>query len=234
MNTRTANYCLKQGFVNIKRNKLFSLASIGTIAACTFLIGVIFTIIINVNFMEKKVEQQVGVTIFFNEGLSQQGIDDIGKTIKSDSRVKSYEYTSAEQAWESFKKNYFKDNPDLAEGFSKENPLANSASYTVYLNSINDQKAFATAMEKVQGVRQVKYSNPTREFLTNFGKMLGYASIALIIILLGVGIFLISNTVMIGISVRRHEIKIMKLIGATNSFVRAPFIIEGVTIGILG
>ena len=72
MNTRTANYCLKQGFVNIKRNKLFSLASIGTIAACTFLIGVIFTIIINVNFMEKKVEQQVGVTIFFNEGLSQQ------------------------------------------------------------------------------------------------------------------------------------------------------------------
>ena len=205
MNTRTANYCLKQGFVNIKRNKLFSLASIGTIAACTFLIGVIFTIIINVNFMEKKVEQQVGVTIFFNEGLSQQGIDDIGKTIKSDSRVKSYEYT-----------------------------LANSASYTVYLNSINDQKAFATAMEKVQGVRQVKYSNPTREFLTNFGKMLGYASIALIIILLGVGIFLISNTVMIGISVRRHEIKIMKLIGATNSFVRAPFIIEGVTIGLLG
>ena len=101
MNTRTANYCLKQGFVNIKRNKLFSLASIGTIAACTFLIGVIFTIIIYVNFMEKKVEQQVGVTIFFNEGLSQQGIDDIGKTIKSDSRVKSYEYTSAEQAWES-------------------------------------------------------------------------------------------------------------------------------------
>ena len=108
----------------------------------------------------------------------------IGKTIKSDSRVKSYEYTSAEEAWEGFKKNYFKDNPDLAEGFSKENPLANSASYTVYLKSINDQKAFATAMEKVQGVRQVKYSNPTREFLTNFGKMLGYASIALIIILL--------------------------------------------------
>ena len=122
----------------------------------------------------------------------------------------------------------------MAYGFSKENPFANSASYTVYLKSINDQKAFASAMEKVQGVRQVKYSNPTREFLTNFGKMLGYASIALIIILLGVGIFLISNTVMIGISVRRHEIKIMKLIGATNSFVRAPFIIEGVTIGLLG
>ena len=85
MNTRTANYCLKQGFVNIKRNKLFSLASIGTIAACTFLIGVIFTIIINVNFMEKKVEQQVGVTIFFNEGLSQQRSEErrVGKECRS-------------------------------------------------------------------------------------------------------------------------------------------------------
>lgn len=234
MNTRTTGYCLKQGFVNIKRNKLFSLASIGTIAACVFLIGVIFTIIINVNFMEKKLEQQVGVTIFFTEGLSQEGIDEIGKTIKADKRVKSYEYTSAEEAWNNFKKDYFKENPDLAEGFEKDNPLADSASYTVYLNNINDQKNFAAEMEKVQGVGKVKFSNPTREFLTSFGKILGYASVALIVILLGVGIFLISNTVMIGISVRRHEIKIMKLIGATNRFVRAPFIIEGVVIGLIG
>ena len=72
------------------------------------------------------------------------------KTIKSDSRVKSYEYTSAEEAWEGFKRIYFKDNPDFGRRISKENPLANSASYTVYLKSINDQKAFATAMEKVQ------------------------------------------------------------------------------------
>lgn len=234
MNTRTTGYCLKQGFVNIKRNKLFSLASIGTIAACVFLIGVIFTIIINVNFMEKKLEQQVGVTIFFAEGLSQEGIDEIGKTIKADKRVKNYEYTSAEEAWNNFKKDYFKENPDLAEGFEKDNPLADSASYTVYLNNINDQKNFAAEMEKVQGVGKVKFSNPTREFLTSFGKILGYASVALIVILLGVGIFLISNTVMIGISVRRHEIKIMKLIGATNRFVRAPFIIEGVVIGLIG
>ena len=234
MNARTARYCLNQGLVNIKRNKLFSLASIGTIAACVFLIGVIFTIIINVNYMEKKLEQKVSVTIFFDNGLDQAGIDAIGEQLKADSMVDEYTYTSAEEAWEAFKGDYFAEDPDLASGYAKDNPLANSASYTVYLKDIKDQDAFVKKMQTVKGVRKVKYSDQAKKTLTNMGRFLGYASVALIIILLGVGIFLISNTVMIGISVRRHEIKIMKLIGATNRFVRSPFVIEGVIIGLVG
>lgn len=234
MNTRTARYCLNQGLVNIKRNKLFSLASIGTIAACIFLIGIIFTIIINVNFMEKQVEQNLGVTVFFDKGIQQQQVDAIGEQIKSDKRVEKYEYTSAEKAWEGFKDSYFEDDPDLASGFDKDNPLANSASFTVFLKNIDDQDAFVKKMESLEGVRKVKHSEQAKETLTTVGKVLGYVSVALIIILLGVGIFLISNTVMIGISVRQHEIKIMKLIGSTNAFVRAPFIIEGVIIGLIG
>lgn len=234
MNARTVRYCLNQGLVNIKRNKLFSLASIGTIAACVFLIGVIFTIIINVNYMEKKLEQKVGITIFFDNGIDQAGIDAIGEQIKSDSMVDTYSFTSAEEAWEGFKDDYFGDDPELAEGFENDNPLANSASYMVYLKDINDQDAFVEKMQAVEGVRKVKFSDQAKDTLTNIGRLLGYASVALIIILLGVGIFLISNTVMIGISVRRQEIKIMKLIGSTNGFVRAPFVIEGVIIGLVG
>lgn len=235
MNARTAGYCVNQGLVNIKRNKLFSLASIGTIAACIFLIGVIFTIIINVNFMEKQVEQNLGVTVFFDEGIKQEQIDAIGNEIKNDSRVDKYEYTSADEAWANFKKVMFEDDPDdLASGFKKDNPLANSASYTVFLKDINQQDAFVKKMEGLDGVRKVKHSEQAKEILSTVGKVLGYVSVALIIILLGVGIFLISNTVMIGISVRQHEIKIMKLIGSTNAFVRAPFIIEGMIIGLVG
>lgn len=234
MNVRTARYCLNQGLVNIKRNKLFSLASIGTIAACIFLIGVMFALIINVNYMEKKLEKQVGVTIFFNKGLEQAGIDAIGEQIKADERVDRYEYTSAEQAWEDFKGDYFAEDPELAEGFSNDNPLADSASYTVFLKDINQQGAFVEKMKTVEGVRKVKHSEQAKETLSNVNRLLGYISAALIIILLGVGIFLISNTVMIGISVRQHEIKIMKLIGATNRFVRAPFVIEGLIIGLVG
>lgn len=234
MNVRTARYCLNQGLVNIKRNKLFSLASIGTIAACIFLIGVMFALIINVNYMEKKLEKQVGVTIFFNKGLDQAGIDAIGEQIKADERVDRYEYTSAEQAWEDFKGDYFAEDPELAEGFANDNPLADSASYTVFLKDINQQDAFVEKMKAVEGVRKVKHSEQAKETLSNVNRLLGYISAALIIILLGVGIFLISNTVMIGISVRQHEIKIMKLIGATNRFVRAPFVIEGLIIGLVG
>ena len=229
MNARTTGYCINQGLVNIKRNKLFSIASIGTIAACIFLIGIIFSIIINVNFMEKQVEQNLGVTVFFDKGLNQEGIDAIGEVIKADKRVDKFEYTSADEAWNAFQKSYFAEDPDLAKAFTNDNPLANSASYTVFLKD-----AFVKSISAVQGVRKVKHSEQAKETLSKVSRLLGYVSVALIVILLGVGIFLISNTVMIGISVRRHEIKIMKLIGSTNSFVRAPFIIEGVIIGLVG
>lgn len=234
MSARTTGYCIKQGLVNIKRNKLYSVASIGTVAACIFLISVILAIIINVNYMEKKLEQQVGVTVFFENNTPQEKIDEIGKQIKADKRVKSMKFTSAEQAWEDFKEDYFKEDPELAKGFEKNNPLANSASYTIYLKNIKTQDDFVKDVKQIEGIRKVKHSEKAKATLTNLERLLGYASIALIIILLGVGIFLISNTVMIGINVRKEEIKIMKLIGSTNSFVRAPFIIEGVTIGLIG
>ena len=235
MNARTAKFCVGQGLVNIKRNKLFSIASMCTIAACIFLISVIFSIIINVNYIEKQVEQNLGVTVFFDNGLSQERIDEIGEIIKADKRVEKCEYTSAEEAWKSFKENYLADaGDDVAKAFANDNPLANSASYTVFLKTIEEQDAFVTSLKKVEGVRDVKHFQQAKETLSKISRLLWYVSIALIIIMLGVGIFLISNTVMIGISVRRREIKIMKLIGSTNGFVRAPFIIEGVIIGLVG
>ena len=120
MSARTTGYCIKQGLVNIKRNKLYSVASIGTVAACIFLISVILAIIINVNYMEKKLEQQVGVTVFFENNTPQEKIDEIGKQIKADKRVKSMKFTSAEQAWADFKEDYFKEDPELAKGFEKK------------------------------------------------------------------------------------------------------------------
>lgn len=233
MSAKSAGYCFKQGLVNIKRNKLYSIASIGTVAACIFLISVILAIIINVNFMEKKLEQRVGVTVFFEQNTLQETIDEIGKLLKEDKRVKSVKFTSAEKAWKDFQKDYFKDDPELAKGF-KKNPLANSASFTVFLKNIKKQDALVKFAKNLPGVRKVKQSKQAKTTLTKLEKLLGYASIVLIVILLGVGIFLISNTVMIGISVRSEEIKIMKLIGSTNSFVRGPFVIEGIMIGLIG
>ena len=234
MKISTFFYSLKQGLVNLKRNKLYTLASIGTITACIFLIGLFYSVVVNLQHIVKNAEQQVEITIFFDYGIEQDKIDSIGETIKKRVEVESISFTSAEEAWKNFKKQYFGDKEELAEGFKGKNPLANSASYTVKLNDIEMQDTFVAYVKTLDGVRQVNYSSSAAGMLSDFGKLTALVSAAIIIILLGVGIFLISNTVMVGITVRKEEIGIMKLMGATDYFVRAPFIVEGITIGLIG
>ena len=234
MKVSTFFYSCGQGIKNIKRNKLFSLASVGTIAACIFLMSVFYTLIANFQHMVKQAEDSVCVTVFFDEGIEEKRIVEIGQEIQKRVEVSEIKYTSAEEAWEKFSKDYFADDPDLAEGFKDDNPLANSANYEVYLNDLTMQDSLVSYIRGIDGVRKVKDSPTTANTLTDFGRMVGYISAAIIIVLLAVGIFLISNTVMIGITVRKEEIRIMKLIGAADFFVRAPFIVEGMIIGIIG
>ncbi len=234
MKISTFIYNIGQGIKNIKRNKLFSLASVGTITACIFLMGMFYAIIANFQHMVKEAEESVCITVFFKEDITEDGITNIGNLIKSKPEVSKIEYTSADEAWQEFSKLYFADDPELAEGFKDDNPLAKSANYEVYLNDLSKQSEVVKYIKSIDGVRKVNDSPVTAKSLTDFGKMVGYISIAIIIILLGVAIFLISNTVMIGITVRREEIRIMKLIGASDFFVRAPFIVEGIIIGLIG
>ena len=235
MKINTLIYSLKQGLKNIGRNKMFSIASIATMAACIFLFSIFFSIIVNFRSMVNEAESGVAVTVFFDEGISQQRIDEIGDIIKKRVEVSSINYVSAEEARESFVKDYLGEgNEQYAEGFKDDNPLADSANYEVYLNDISMQSALVTYLESVDGVREVRKSEVVANTLSSFNILIGYVSVAIIVILLGVAIFLISNTITIGISVRKEEIGIMKLIGATDSFVRAPFIVEGLIIGIIG
>lgn len=234
MKVSTIAYSCGQGIKNIKRNKLFSLASVGTITACIFLIGLFYIIIANFQYMVKEAEEAVGITVFFNEDTTDERIREIGELIKKRVEVSDIKYTSGEEAWEEYREIYFAEAPELAEGFKDDNPLIQSSHYEIYLNDLNMQQTFVSYLKSLDGVRKVNYSESTANTLTDFAKIVGYVSVAIIVILLAVGIFLISNTVMIGITVRREEIRIMKLIGATDVFVRLPFIIEGIVIGLMG
>ena len=233
MKIRSTFYHLKQGFKNIYRNRLFSLASIATITACVFLFGVFYSIVINFEYMIKKAETEVCVTVLFDEGLTDTEIKKLGDTISNRVEVSSIHYTSAEEAWETFKADYFAEYPDLAEGF-KDNPLANSASYEVYLSDASMQSTLVTYLENLDGIRQVNRSDALAGGLSSAAKLVGYVAVAVIVILLAVSIFLITNTIVIGITVRKEEISIMKFIGATDAFVNAPFFVEGIAIGIIG
>lgn len=230
----TLFYSFKQGIKNIWRNKMFSLASIATMAACIFMFGLFYIIVSNFTSMVKDAEEGVAVTVFFDEGISDEQIQQIGDQIRSRAEVAKCDYLSADEAWENFKKVYFEGHEDLAEGFAQDNPLANSASYQIYLNDVSMQESLVTYLQSLDGVREVNQSEAVANTLTDFNKLIGYVSAGIILILLGVAVFLISNTVTVGISVRREEIAIMKLIGATDFLVRAPFIVEGIVIGLVG
>ena len=226
-------YLIKQGFKNIGRNKMFSVASIATMTACIFIFGVLFSVIMNVDSVRRDLEEKVGVTVFFVEGTSEERMKEIGDEIRSIDHVTQATFTSADEAWENYKAEHFADNPSLAEGF-KENPLANSASYTVLVDRIERQQEVVDRISGIPDVRQINQSSAAVQNLTSFNKVFTYVSIAIIVILLIVSIILISNAVSIGIQTRSDEIAIMKLIGSTDSFVRAPFVVEGLILGLVG
>ena len=234
MRISTFFYTIKQGIVNIWKNKMFSLASIATMTACIFLFGLFYIIVTNFQSMVREAESGVAVTVLFDEGSSQERIDEIGKLIRARVEVSRLEYTSPEEAWESFKDVYFKGNEKVAESFANDNPLANSASYSIYMNDISMQSTLVTYLSSLDGVRQVNRSETVANTLSDFNKLIGYISAGIILILLGVAVFLISNTISVAISVRKEEIAIMKLVGATDYIVRSPFVVEGVIIGLVG
>lgn len=234
MKINTFFYSVKQGFKNIFRNKMFSLASIATMAACIFMFGLFYIIITNFTSTVHSIEKGVSVTVFFDKGLSEGEIKSIGDQIAKRAEVSRMEYVSAEDAWNAFKDVYFEGKEDLAEGFAGDNPLANSAHYQIYLSDVSMQNSLVTYLKTIDGVREVKESAKVANTLTDFNHLVGYVSAGIILILLCVAVFLISNTVTVGISVRKEEIAIMKLIGATDYLVRAPFVVEGMVIGMIG
>ena len=223
-------YTLRQGVRNLFRNKWFTLASIATISACLFLFGLFYAIVINFQHIVKTAEEGVSVTVFFDQGIEETRIQEIGDMIAKRPEVSDIRFISAEQAWESFKQEYL---GEYADGFT-ENPLADSANYEIYLNDVSMQSALVTYLESTDGVRLVNRSELAATTLTGVNALIAYVSVGIIAILFAVSVFLISNTVTIGISVRKEEINIMKYIGATDFFVRSPFVIEGMMIGAIG
>lgn len=227
-------YCFKQGVKNIFKNIWFSLASVATISASVFLFCLFFSVITNIRFMVKNMESTVGITVLFDEGLSETDILALGAAIGGRSEVREMTYISPEEAWESFQKDYFAGHEDLAEGFAQDNPLAGSASYEIHLYDISTQNEIVNWIQGLDGVRQVNFSNTLVEGFVGFNRVVGLLSLAITGVLLLVAMFLISNTISVAAAFRRQETQIMRLIGATNFMIRIPFVVEGVLIGLIG
>ena len=189
----------------------------------------------NFQYIVHKAEEGVAITVFFEEDATEEQIADIKTELLARGDVSKVNYISADDAWESFKDDYFgEDAQEAAEGFKNDNPLATSDSYEVFMDDVASQKEVVEFAKSLPGVRKVNKSDLVANTLNSINRLIYWVSAAIIAILLAVSVFLISNTVTMGITVRREEIAIMKYIGAKDSFVRAPFIFEGVLIGLVG
>ncbi len=233
MKISTLFYCMWQGVRSTFRNKWFTLASVATISACLFLFGLFYAILMNFQHMVKSAQDGISVTVFFDEDISDERVLEIGEIISRRVEVSKVKYISADEAWETFKIDYFKGNEDAEKGFL-ENPLEPSDNYEVFLTDVSMHEALVSYLRSIDGVRKVNEAAVVSNMLSGINVIIGYVTGGIILILFAVSIFLISNTVTIGISVRKEEIQIMKYIGATDFFVRAPFVIEGIIIGVIG
>ena len=234
MKISTFGYTIKQGIKNIWTNKMFSIASIATMAACIFMFGMFYAIVANFQHVVKDVESSVAITVFFDEGTTQDEIDEIGQKIAMRPEVSSFNFVSADEAWEEYKLEYFDGDEAAAASFGSDNPLSDKANYEIYMEDISQQSSLVSYLEGQDHISKVRQSEMVANTLTDFNRLVSIVSAVIIVILICVAVFLISNTVRTGIAVRREEIGIMKMIGATDFFVRAPFIVEGILIGLIG
>lgn len=229
---RTLSYCFKQGFRGAWKNRIYSLASAGTITACLLLLGVFYFVIANFNYMVESAESMVGITVFFEDGTAEERILEIKETLKQRIEVADIVYISAEEAWETYKSESLTE--ELAATFGSDNPLADSASLEVHLSDVTMQEALVRYAQSLKDVRQVNHSKSVADSFAGIQTLIWVISIGLIAILVAVAVFLIRTTISTGINVRREEISIMSIIGATDFFIRAPFVVEGVLIALLG
>lgn len=227
-------YLIGQGIKNIFKHLGASLFSLMIMLFTIFLFCAASAIMLNINTFVKDAEENVGVTVFFDEGLTESEIKAIGEKLGKYEDVQRIKFTSAEEAWENYKKVYFSGNEHLAEGYADNNPLANSASYEIFLKDISRQMDFVAYAKSLPGVRLVNYSNVVAEGLSNVASILRTGTIVILAVLLVVAVSLISNSIALTISMRREEIHIMRYIGASNGFIRGPLVLEGVLIGLLG
>lgn len=231
MKIRTFGYFAKQGVTSMKRNKVMSFASMTTVAASLFIFGVFMLMVLNVNQIVTNVEDSIEIKAFLKEDLSTIKEKEIENKIKSIEGVKEITYESQEEALKKFE-NQLGEKKGLATGLQEENPLP--ASFIIKVNSPSNVSAISSQIKGIDGIDMVKDGQQTVDMIIKISRFIKILSIVLMIILGVISISLISNTIKLTVFARKREIGIMKYIGATDWFIRWPFVLEGMLLGFFG
>ena len=231
MKIRTMKQFFFDSLKGIARNRVMSIASIGTVTATVFIFGAIMMMALNINNMIESVGDQIEIKVYLDKKLKDEDKKAIEPIIKKIPNVTDIKYETKEQALEKMKEQ-LGEKADLASGLEKNNPLPES--YIVRVNSPENIGQVSQSLAKIKGVTEVKDGKSQVDKILHINKVVKTSSMVLMAIFGIVALFLISNTIKLTVYARKKEIGIMKYIGATDWFIRWPFIMEGVILGLVG
>lgn len=231
MSSKILKHTIKQGFQGIYRNRTMSLASVGSVTAVLVILGLILMIILNVNTLSLTTKEKFDeIYVYLDDNISNERIREIGEEINGIDGTLAIVFQSKEYALENMKEEWGEDGK-LLDGLSK-NPLPNT--YVIQLKDVAYATTVINQIQQKDGIEEVKYYKDIVEKLINTAEFIQAFGMIVIIILLLVSIFIIQNTIKITISSRKTEIELMQYIGASNGFVRGPFLFEGIILGSIG
>lgn len=231
MKIQTVEYYFREVLLSMIRNRWMTFASIGTVAVSLFVLGVFLILVMNMNKMASSLESQVQISVYMNDELPEQGRQEIERMTRDLKSVSAIEYVPREEALKKLQER-LGENKKILDALGDSNPLPNS--FLVTVNNANDVKKTAVAIADLYGVEEVKYGQDVAANLFELTHLMRFFGVILMGLLLGATVFIISNTIRLTVFARRKEIAIMKYVGATDWFIRWPFILEGVGLGIIG
>lgn len=231
MKLSTSEYFIKEVYTSFKRNIWMTLASIFTVVLSLFILGFFSIVILNLNKMADTLESQVQISVYLKDDLSQEEIDETKETLSKIEGLQDIKFITREEAMKNFKER-LGDQQFLLDALDDTNPLPDSFSLTV--TSPEQVKTIADTAAALDSVESASYSQDIINHLFNLTHLIRLIGVALIILLTGAAIFIISNTIRLTVFARRKEIAIMKYVGATDWFIRWPFLLEGICLGFIG
>ena len=222
-------YLFRQGWNNFKGNRLMSVASVGVVTSCLILVGICGSLVLNVNSFVQYLGAQNEVVIYMKDEATLENINSINSSLEKDEDVTEFKFVSKEEALKE-QMEYMGRYESLLSGYQGENnPLP--ASFRVHLDDLTRLEPVSMEFSAFEGVDYVSTPTELAGVLITLKNVTYYAGLAILVILVMVSMVVISNTIRLTVFARRREISIMKYVGATNGFIRLPFIVEGLLIG---
>ena len=231
MKLRTGEYFIQEVFRSLKRNNWMSFASIGTVAVSLFVLGVFLILVLNMNRMASMLESQVQISVYLQDDMKKQDRIDLQSDIEKMQGIAEVRFVDKDAAKDRLSER-LGDQKYLLDALGDKNPLPDSFEVTVKTPEMVETAA--KAIERMDGVESAKYGQDVVEHLFDITRLMRIFGLVLMLLLAGATIFIISNTIRLTVFARRKEIAIMKYVGATDWFIRWPFLMEGIVLGCIG